>query len=190
MPRAVELIVIHCSASADGVSLFEGRAGEPSLFRAPVQVIDGWHAKRGFTRSSAWRKTLNESLGSIGYHFVLYTNGAIVTGRHMDEVGAHAHVAGKTYNQKSIGVCMVGTERFTPGQWSALSGLVTELRAKYPGASICGHRDLSPDLDDDGVVEPHEWLKTCPGFDVAAWLQRGMAPLPEDVFQEPAKESS
>lgn len=37
-----------------------------------------------------------------------------------------------------------------------------------------GHRDLSPDIDGDGVVERHEWLKTCPGFDVAAWLASGM----------------
>lgn len=188
MSRAVSLIVIHCSASPDGVSLFEGKLGEPP-FRTPVEVIDGWHLRRGFVRTSAWRNTLNQSLGSIGYHFLIYTSGAIVTGRHLDEVGAHAHVSGKTWNQKSIGICMIGTERFTPEQWSSLAGLLTELRAKYPDALACGHRDLSPDLDDDGVVERHEWLKTCPGFDVAAWIARGMQPLAEDVFNQRAGEA-
>ena len=185
MPRTIELIVIHCSASPDGASLFEGVAGESS-FRTPVQFIDAWHAKRGFRRSSAWRNTLNGSLTSIGYHFLIYTGGAIVTGRHVDEIGAHAHFDGqRSYNQRSIGVCMIGTERFAPAQWASLASLITELRAKYPDASVYGHRDLSPDLDSDGVVERHEWLKTCPGFDVTAWLARGMAPLAEDVFNHP-----
>ena len=26
------------------------------------------------------------------------------------------------------------------------------------------------EIDGDGIIEPNEWLKTCPGFDVAAWL--------------------
>jgi N-acetylmuramoyl-L-alanine amidase len=29
---------------------------------------------------------------------------------------------------------------------------------------ITGHRDLSPDIDKDGVVEPNEWVKQCPCF--------------------------
>jgi hypothetical protein len=29
-----------------------------------------------------------------------------------------------------------------------------------------GHRDLSPDLDGNGHIEPDEWMKQCPGFDV------------------------
>jgi N-acetyl-anhydromuramyl-L-alanine amidase AmpD len=41
---------------------------------------------------------------------------------------------------------------------------------------ICGHRDLSPDRNGNGLVEPIEWLKTCPGFDVAAWLAADMVP--------------
>jgi N-acetylmuramoyl-L-alanine amidase len=35
---------------------------------------------------------------------------------------------------------------------------------------IVGHRDLSPDLNHDGVIESREWIKQCPSFDVAAWL--------------------
>jgi N-acetyl-anhydromuramyl-L-alanine amidase AmpD len=32
---------------------------------------------------------------------------------------------------------------------------------------VLGHRDLSPDRDHDGVVEPFEWVKVCPCFDAA-----------------------
>ena len=34
----------------------------------------------------------------------------------------------------------------------------------YPDSKICGHRDLSPDLDGDGEIEPNEWIKMCPCF--------------------------
>ena len=33
-------------------------------------------------------------------------------------------------------------------------------------AIIFGHRDLSPDVDGDGHIEPEEWMKSCPCFDV------------------------
>ena len=29
----------------------------------------------------------------------------------------------------------------------------------------CGHRDLSPDLNGNGEIEPEEWVKACPCFD-------------------------
>lgn len=180
MSRTVDLIVIHCSASPDGVSLFEGRAGEPG-FTAPIEVIDRWHAKRGFRRALGWRKSLNERLAAIGYHFAIYTNGAIATGRHMDEIGAHVY----GFNRNSIGVCMIGTERFTMEAWDSLKQLVELLKLKYPAARVVGHRDLSPDVDGDGIVERWEWLKTCPGFDVAAWIARGMVPAPENVYTAP-----
>jgi N-acetyl-anhydromuramyl-L-alanine amidase AmpD len=190
MHREINLIVIHCSASPDGVSLFEGAHGEPH-FTTPVEVIDRWHAKRGFRRALEWRLRQNEPLVAIGYHFVIYIDGSVATGRHVDEIGAH--VVGN--NRTSLGVCMVGTDRFAPAQWSSLAALITQLRGKYvdpmsdTGPRICGHRDLSPDQNNDGLVEPWEWLKTCPGFPVAAWLKAGMQPQPEHVLAESTKEA-
>lgn len=176
--RHVDLIVVHCSATPDGVSLFQGSPGAPGC-AAPVEVIDRWHAKRGFRRALQWREQQNPHLASIGYHYVIYLSGAIATGRHLDEIGAHA--VGN--NRTSIGVCMIGTQRYTPEQWRSLKQLVELLQAKYPSARVCGHRDLSPDQDNDGLVEPWEWLKTCPGFDVAAWLEREMEPDPRHVIE-------
>lgn len=178
MHREINLVVVHCSATPNGVSLFEGALGDPH-FTAPAEVIDRWHAKRGFRRALEWRLRMNEPLTAIGYHFLVYTAGTIVTGRHVDEVGAH--VVGN--NRQSIGVCMVGTDAFTPAQWQGLAGLITLLREKHPLARIAGHRDLSPDQDDDGLVERWEWTKTCPGFGVAAWLAAGMKPDPKHVFE-------
>ncbi len=56
------------------------------------------------------------------------------------------------------------------------------LLAKYPGVPVVGHRDLSPDLNGDGTVEPSEWTKTCPGFTVADWLAAGMKPQAKNTL--------
>jgi N-acetylmuramoyl-L-alanine amidase len=85
-------------------------------------------------------------------------------------------------NQRSIGICLVGTDRFTPAQWTALKQLVATLKAQFPGCDVLGHRDLSPDLNHDGKIEPSEFVKTCPGFDVKKWMAYG-EPEAEHVLQ-------
>lgn len=203
MARKINLIVIHCSATPSGKSINRGEPGKPGSLNAP-QVIDAWHAARGFHRPLAARQALNSHLPSIGYHFVIDVTGEVWTGRGEDEVGAHA----MSYNANSIGICLVGgTERegrYTPKQWDSLEQVVQMLCAKYAiparpplralqdggtwaiERGVCGHRDLSPDKDGDGLVEAFEWLKTCPGFNVSDWLSTAMTPEPKNIFQEPA----
>jgi N-acetylmuramoyl-L-alanine amidase len=162
--RVIDLVVIHCSATPPGRSL-------------NVYDIDRMHRERGFRRQDAARQAFNPGLYSIGYHYLVNLDGKPFTGRAEAEIGAH--VSGS--NARSIGVCMVGMNRFTAAQWECLSSLVASLRSRYPGARVAGHRDLSPDLDGDGIVEPQEWLKECPTFDVGAWLRSGMKPPPSQV---------
>lgn len=167
--RAVDSIVIHCSASPNGR-------------HHHVRDIDAWHAARGMRRTPAFRQRQNSELGSIGYHFLIYINGAVATGRHLDEIGAHV----RGHNSRSIGICMIGMDQFTAEQWVSLRTLVGGLREIYPRARVVGHRDLSPDTDKDGTVEKFEWIKTCPGFDVADWIKGGMAPWPDHLLPAPA----
>ncbi|WP_153116042.1 N-acetylmuramoyl-L-alanine amidase [Rhodocyclus tenuis] len=176
--RPINLIVIHCAATPNGDSLFRGSPGTPGQ-RTPVQAIDAMHQARGFRRSPKVRQAFNPQLAAIGYHFVLYTNGAIVTGRAPAEIGAHV----QGHNVDSLGICLVGTDKFSPAQWESLRGVVDSLAKLYPAARIVGHRDLSPDTDGDGKVEPKEWIKVCPGFDVGTWLAGGMAPLTDHLLE-------
>lgn len=145
--RPVDLIVLHCSASPDGRWV-------------DAAEIDRWHAARGFLRQPHWLARQNPRLSAIGYHFVVYVNGAIASGRHLDEAGAHA----QGHNARSVGVCLVGTDRFAPEQWRALTDLLAALAARYPEAQVIGHRDLP------GVK------KACPGFDAAEFAARGPQP--------------
>ncbi|WP_140918345.1 N-acetylmuramoyl-L-alanine amidase [Limnobaculum xujianqingii] len=169
---SIKRIVIHCAASKNGRRL-------AARNETAAQVINRWHKDRGFQRSSPFVNTFNNELRHIGYHFVIDTNGVVETGRAQGETGAHV----KGYNTGSIGICMVGTDQFTAEQWDSLASLVTSLRDKYPNADICGHRDLSPDLNGDGKITANEWTKICPGFEVTGWLALGMSPLESWVYE-------
>lgn len=147
MARTINQIIIHCAATPNG---------RPHT----VADIDAWHRQRGFQRSPRFKGRFNSSLTSIGYHYIIYTDGTVHTGRHPDETGAHA----VGHNHDSLGICMIGTDRFTPAQWAALSNLVNDLLVEHGGKQtiVCGHRDL-PAVHKD-----------CPGFDVGTWRAAGM----------------
>lgn len=169
--RDIDKIVIHCSASRNGVSLASMSSDKGGPHSAAI-VIDGWHALRGFKRGAAAMKDFNPQLRAIGYHFVIDTDGTLETARAISEIGAHV----KNFNATSIGVCLVGTDCFTRNQWDALSGVIDMLHSRYMKARIVGHRDLSPDRNQDGKITPDEFTKICPGFDVADWLKNDHEP--------------
>ncbi len=163
--RVVDLAVLHCAATPNGRDFFEGELGKPN-FLTPIERLDAMHQARGFKRQPAWRSRFNPSLTSIGYHYLIYLDGTVVTGRHLSEIGAHA----EGWNSQSVGVCMLGTDAFTLKQWDSLAYLVGKLEAAYASGPngrlwIRGHRDL-PDVH-----------KECPGYSVDAWLAGGRKPL-------------
>jgi N-acetyl-anhydromuramyl-L-alanine amidase AmpD len=146
MRRRTDYIVIHCSAT-------------PPSSDIGADEIDDWHKAKGWS--------------GIGYHAVIRRDGNIEFGRPFDEVGAHV----KGQNYRSVGVCLVGgvnedgsaEDNFTTEQLKSLTAIVATLERAYPGAEVLGHRDLSPDLNGDGVVDQSEWVKECPCFDVRGW---------------------
>lgn len=197
--RIVNLVVVHCSATPSGKPLTAGTPGKADFQNAP-KVINAWHAARGFKRQPDAVRAFSSQLPSIGYHYVIDLSGEVWSGRALSEVGAH--VAG--FNANSVGICMIGgVERegkYTAAQWKSLAEVVSMLLSEFGipctapkrvsdtavSGGVCGHRDLSPDLNHDGSIAPNEWLKTCPGFDVRAWLANGLKPLPQHIFEGPA----
>lgn len=128
--RSINEIIVHCSATPAGRNF-------------TVEDIDRWHRQRGFVR--------------IGYHWVVYLDGSVHAGRPESMVGAHC----KGHNLHSIGVCYVGglygtkpADTRTPEQKQALRRLLREIKGRYPGATIHGHREFAN--------------KACPCYDAAA----------------------
>lgn len=141
--RKLNLIVVHCSATRCNQSF------------TPEQ-LEACHRQRGFR--------------CCGYHFYITRDGVVHAMRPVAEVGAHA----LHYNEHSIGICYEGgldaegrpKDTRTPEQKAMLYFLILHLKRKYGIQSVVGHRDLSPDLNGDGVITSDEWVKLCPCFDV------------------------
>lgn len=140
---SIDTIIIHCAATPNGACWC-------------AEDIDDWHKERGFGRD--YLRNVSRHLKHIGYHFVIETTGDLRRGRALDETGAHA----RGHNQTSIGICLIGTDKYTIDQWQTLKTLVASLKTRFPVAAVIGHRDVNPD-------------KTCPGFDVQSWLASGMS---------------
>lgn len=135
--RKITHIVVHCTATP------EGRAHT-------VADVRQWHKAKGWA--------------DIGYHWLVRLDGTIEKGR--DEAIAGAHVA--NHNSTTIGVVYVGgvakntltpKDTRTAAQKNALLKLLKELKQRYPGAAILGHRDFP------GVA------KACPSFDARTEYQ-------------------
>jgi N-acetylmuramoyl-L-alanine amidase len=141
--RAVHTLVWHCTATPEG----------KEYTRAQIKAM---HLLRGFT--------------DIGYHKLIHLDGSVSDGR--DENKEGAHVSG--HNRGTLGYSYVGglnssgspKDTRTPAQRATMVRLTKEAIAKYQLRMVCGHRDLSPDRDHDGVVEPFEFVKSCPCYDV------------------------
>lgn len=146
--RQIDKIIIHCTASREGQNM-------------TVEQIDRIHKKNGWA--------------GIGYHFVIYLDGTVHDGRDICKIGAHTY----GYNKGSIGICYVGgLDKFgknkdtrTAAQKNALYQLVKILMYRYPIKEVKGHRDYSPDKNGDGVISKYEWIKGCPCFDVAQFME-------------------
>lgn len=142
--RKIDLIVIHCSATREDHCFTE-------------YDLDTCHRRRGFN--------------GPGYHFYIRKDGRIVSTRPIERVGAHA----RGFNARSIGICYEGgldreghpKDTRTPEQKHSMRVLVRTLLTDYPGCEVCGHRDLSTDLNGNGEIEPEEWIKACPCFEVS-----------------------
>lgn len=133
--RVITEIIVHCTATPAGKDY-------------TVEDIRRWHLKQGWS--------------DIGYHYVVYRDGSVHTGRDVHVAGAHC----EGHNTHSIGVAYVGgmtrdgsraADTRTVAQAEKLEHLLRALRALYPSARIRGHRDFA--------------AKACPSFDATKEYQ-------------------
>jgi len=119
--REVNKIIIHCSATKEGVNV-------------SAATIKRWHVQgRGWS--------------DIGYHYVIGLDGAIEYGRPIKRAGAHV----KGENEHSIGICYIGglsekkraKDTRTEAQKKALIKILKTLTHIYPNATIHSHFEFA-----------------------------------------------
>lgn len=133
--------MLHCSATKETVD-------------TPYETIEAGHKARGFRE--------------IGYHYYIRRDGTVNKGRDESEDGAHCI----GYNGVAIGICYEGgldsngntRDTRTVAQKKAIPLLIADILTRHKITRICGHRDVSPDTNGNGVVDSYEWLKACPCF--------------------------
>ena len=103
---------------------------------------------------------------AIGYHYgieLVNTRYEILTGRMLNEVGAHCRNAGM--NRKSVAICVVGNfdkDPPTEEAWNTTIRLTRSMMEIFDisSAKVLGHREA-------GEMDGHDWrsgkYKSCPG---------------------------
>lgn len=140
--RKITHIFVHCTAGSQS--------------ETPESLLNFFYKKKKWSRP--------------GYHYVVSADGAITNiwpeSKYSNGV--------KNMNSHSINIAWIGgvdkahpmgIDNRTEAQKRSLRILLKELRRKYPTAKIMGHRDTSPDLNHNGIVDPWERIKECPCFD-------------------------
>jgi len=126
--RKINKIIVHCTAT-------------PEDRHTTVEDVRRWHLDRGWS--------------DIGYHFLIYLDGSLHEGRHVEIPGAHC----KGHNKESIGIAYVGgidkvnfkpKDTRTEEQKEALVYILEYLKIQHADAVIHGHNDFAD--------------KACPSF--------------------------
>lgn len=160
--QTLKYLVIHCTATPEGrdVSGTDIRRMHTSPKSAGGR---GWK-QVGYTdlfRLDGRVERLvanNEDAYVDGWEI---TNGA--TG--YNSVSRHIVYAG------GCGKDMKPKDTRTAAQRQSMAKYVLDFHARHPNVKIIGHRDLSPDKNGNGIIEPWEFMKACPSFEVSDWLK-------------------
>lgn len=158
--------------------------------RIVLHCTSGWNTQTTESIKDYWKDTLKWK--QVGYHKIINNNGSIENLAPLSVITNG--VAG--YNSDSVHICykggLVSTSKDKNGKTiytygdtrspeqkesflTAINDVLTEL-ANYQSVdhiTIVGHRDLSKDLNGNGIIEPREWVKVCPTFDAIkeyGWL--------------------
>lgn len=138
--RTIERIFVHCTAGSQ------------------KQTIEDLKAE---FKAKGWKHS--------GYHYAVMPSGRIEQMLPEEEVSNGV----QGYNSTSINVAYIGgidrngkaVDNRTSEQKKSLVDLLKQLRQRYPKAQIMGHRDISPDKNGNGIIDPWERIKECPCFD-------------------------
>lgn len=139
--RKINMLIVHCSASREGKEVTS-------------ESISKMHQDRKF---SSYKDPNTGKLMYVGYHYLVHLDGKIEVCRPENIRGCHV----TNYNANSIGICYIGgvtdDAKLTPKdtrtdeQKASLLKLLKELKARFPEATIHGHKEFAN--------------KACPSFD-------------------------
>ena len=147
MAREIKYIIFHCTGA--------------NKHQTVESIKNYW--KMEPPKGCGWKNVgYHHLVDFYGIDHVLATDEQITNG-----------VAG--FNSNAIHISYIGGENWkdtrSQEQLATLERLLKYYHTKYPKAKIKGHRDFSPDKNKNGKIEPSEYFKICPAFEVSSWLK-------------------
>jgi N-acetylmuramoyl-L-alanine amidase len=152
--RNISWIILHCTAGPQDQT---------------IEAIQGY-----------WKNSLGWK--TPGYHHIIRPDGESVNLQPIEKPSNGV----KGHNHNSINISYIGgvvtasndpvnakgspIDNRTDAQKRTQEELINKYHAQFPDAVILGHRDFSPDKNRNGIIEPSEWIKSCPSFSVKSWL--------------------
>lgn len=116
--RAIRRVFLHCSASDAAGGAFAGEA--------LVEMVRGWHLKRGFS--------------DVGYHWLIDRAGQIAAGRDLERIPA----AQAPHNTGTLALMVHGLSGFTEDSLLACARLCAAINAAHGGGvTFHGHCEVS-----------------------------------------------
>ncbi|MCH5236995.1 MAG: N-acetylmuramoyl-L-alanine amidase [Muribaculaceae bacterium] len=158
----LKYLVIHCTATPEGREV-------------TAADIKRWHTSPVSAGGRGWNQ--------VGYTDLFKLDGTVerlVNNNEDANVDPWEITNGaKGYNSVSRHIVYAGgtdkngkaKDTRTEAQEKALREYVIDFHRRFPDVKILGHRDLSPDKNGNGIIEPSEWIKACPSFEVSEWLK-------------------
>jgi N-acetylmuramoyl-L-alanine amidase len=153
--RKIDYIILHCTAGPQS--------------QTPEEIQRYWK------KSLGWK--------TPGYHYMIKANGEAVNLQPIEKPSNGV----KNHNHNSINISYIGgvvtasddpvnakgtpIDNRTDAQKKTQVELVNMFHKQFPDAVILGHRDFSVDKNRNGLIEPAEWIKSCPSFSVKNWLE-------------------
>lgn len=160
--QKLKYLVIHCTATPEGREVSS-------------EDIRHWHTDPVSKGGRGWKQ--------VGYTDLIHLDGRV---ERLVKNNEDAYVDGweitngaAGFNSISRHIVYAGgcdkqmkcKDTRTAAQRKAMAEYVLDFHRRFPDVKIIGHRDLSPDKNKNGKIEPSEWMKFCPSFEVSEWLQ-------------------
>lgn len=156
------------------------------ITRIVLHTTSGWGNQSTQSIKDYWKNTLGWK--QVGYHKLISLDGTIE-----DLAPLSAVTNGvQGYNHDSVHICYKGglkeitkegkyiygdtrTKEQKEAFYQAIGDVINELKQyqEVDDIVICGHRDLSPDLNNNGKIEENEYVKSCPTFNAMDFDEYG-----------------
>jgi len=143
--RLIKEIAVHCTATPQTTTI--------------TSIERYWFNIKGWSRG--------------GYHFIITPDGIVHAMIPLHKISNGI----RGFNKSIVNISYIGgqhgVDNRTDQQKAAMKELIMFLRSQSElgPVRVRGHRDFSPDLNNDGKITRNEWTKMCPSFEVKDWLK-------------------